>query len=370
MSLISDALRTKQREASARSVGEAQPLLDGFFPYASADAKRPRRQLMPILVVGGVGAALLAVTAFLIFSKPEKATPTVKRPPIVLPPPVTVAQVPAPADSATSATDTPVADPASGEGPRQNVASEQRRPVVGTPAPVSDGRAASTVAASETPVRVQADAPVASNASIPRAPATRTAATATTVDYEAQATLAFNAGDLAGAREKFQLATRYAPTARAWTNYGVTLQRLGDNAGAASAYQAAIGIDANYLEAWLYQGRLASDLGDIDRAIPLFQRARAINPRHADVNIELARLAYDAKNWSESRRFAEEATRSDPANARGHWYVAVASDQMRDPDAALRAYTAYLQAVGGAERGHEQFVGYARERIALLRSKP
>ena len=370
MSLISDALRTKQREANARSVGEAQPLLDGFFPYVSGDPKRPRRRLMPILVVGGIGAALLAVAAFLVFSKPEKVTPTVKRPPIVLPPPVTVAQAPAPADSTTSPTDAQVENPASGEGPRQNVASESRRPARGTPAPVSDGRTPSTVAAAEVPARSQANAPVSSSASIPRAPATRSAGTATTVDYEAQATLAFNAGDLTSAREKFQLATRYAPTARAWTNYGVTLQRLGDNAGAASAYQAAIGIDANYLEAWLYQGRLASDMGDVGRAIPLFQRARAINPRHADVNIELSRLEYDAKNWSESRRFAEEATRSDPANARGHWYVAVASDQMRDPDAALRAYTAYLQAVVGAERGQEQFVGYARERIALLRGKP
>jgi tetratricopeptide (TPR) repeat protein len=211
---------------------------------------------------------------------------------------------------------------------------------------------------------------VTSIESIPRAPATRNETATSRIDYEAQATAAFNAGDLLAAREKFMLATRYAPTARAWTNYGVTLQRLGDNAGAAAAYQSAIGIDANYLEAWLYQGRLASDLGDIGRAIPLFHRARAINPRNADVNIELARLQYDAKNWSDARRFAEDAMRGDPTNARGHWYFAVASDQLKDTEDAIRGYSGYLQTVGAADREQAQFVGYARERVALLKGRP
>jgi tetratricopeptide (TPR) repeat protein len=190
------------------------------------------------------------------------------------------------------------------------------------------------------------------------------------VDYEAQATALFNAGDLVAAREKFQLATRYSPTARAWTNYGVTLQKLGDNGGAAAAYQSAIGIDANYLEAWLYQGRLAVSLNDVARAIPMFQRARAINPRHSDVNVELARLENDAKNWTESRRFAEDAVRGDPSNARAHWYLAISTDQLQDFEVAVREYAAYLQTVGAAERDQAQFVGYARQRLVQLRGKP
>lgn len=190
------------------------------------------------------------------------------------------------------------------------------------------------------------------------------------VDYEAEATALFNAGDLAGARDRFQLATRFAPTARAWTNYGVTLQRLGDFAGAASAYQAAIGVDANYLEAWLYQGRLAADRGDIANAVPLFQRARAINPRSAEVNVELARLEYDSGNFTEAKRFAEEAARSDPANTRANWYIGVASDTLKDAASAIRGFTAYLQYIGAAERDQAQFVGWARQRLAALRGKP
>jgi tetratricopeptide (TPR) repeat protein len=189
------------------------------------------------------------------------------------------------------------------------------------------------------------------------------------IDYEAKATALFNAGDLDGARENFELATRFAPTARAWTNYGVTLQRLGDYPGASSAYRAAVGVDANYLEAWLYQARLASEMKDAAKAVPLLQRALAINPHSPDVNIELARLEADAKNWTETRKFAEEAIRSDPTNARGQWYFAVASDQLKDGDAAIRGYTAYLQYVGAAERDQAQFVGWARTRLAELRGK-
>jgi len=193
---------------------------------------------------------------------------------------------------------------------------------------------------------------------------------ASRVDYEAKATALFNSGDLEGARQNFELATRYAPTARAWTNYGVTLQRLGDYAGAAAAYRAAVGVDANYLEAWLYQARLASEMKDVAKAIPLLQRALAINPRNADANIEMARLESDAKNWTETRKFAEEAVRSDPTNARAQWYFAVASDQLKDNDAAIRGYTAYLQYVAAGERDQEQFVGWARTRLAELRGRP
>jgi tetratricopeptide (TPR) repeat protein len=150
----------------------------------------------------------------------------------------------------------------------------------------------------------------------------------------------------------------------------VTLQRLGNLSGAASAYQTAVGIDANYLEAWLYQGRLAVELNDVARAIPLLERARAINPRNVDVNVEFARLENEARNWTEVKRFASEAVRSDPTNYRGQWYLAVAADELKDSETAIRAYGAYLQTVNGADRSQAEFVGYARQRLVALRGKP
>jgi Flp pilus assembly protein TadD len=187
-------------------------------------------------------------------------------------------------------------------------------------------------------------------------------------DYEAQATALFNAGDWEGARAQFQLAVKYAPNARAWTNYGVTLQRLHDIAGARAAYQAAVGLDATYLEAWLFNARIAMERREPQIAVPLLLRARTINPRHSGVNADLAQLESEALNWTESRRYAEEAIRSDPGNGRAHYYLAIAADQLKDADVALREYAAYLQFAGGPENART--AGYARERIELLRKKP
>lgn len=364
MSLISDALKTAQRERTGRaqSARDPQPLIDGFFPYVSTAPSRRRGKSGLIIALSGLAVVLLAAAGWVMWPTLTKSGPASKPAPIVLPPRVATTGTPPSTDTAAvAATEREVvaADPV-------DPSTENRQ----APAPrQSSGAGTRAVTRSAVPAVVSADSVIVRrDQSIPRAPVVR--AEPIRVDYEAQAALAFNAGDLTSAREKFMLATRSAPTARVWTNYGVTLQRLGDLSGASAAYQSAIGIDPNYLEAWLYQGRLAVQQGDVARAIPLFQRARAINPRHSDVNVELARLESEAKNWSQTRRFAEDAVRADPSNARAQWYLAVSSDELKDVDVAIRAYAAYLQTVGGAEREQAEFVGWARTRLAQLRGRP
>lgn len=370
MSLISDALKTAQREraSQAKAAKGSQPVSEGFFPYVSSAPTRARSKRTPIIVVSSVVAVIIIGTAWLMRSALIKP-PSVTKPPIILPPPVTVTQAPKVPDTAAVAAATRDPATATSDAPSNNATNDAPTPISKSPGRTSSSRSRAqgvVVAATLTDsgARVVESAPAA------RAPTSSGAVQSARVDYEAEATALFNAGDLAGARDRFQLATRFAPTARAWTNYGVTLQRLGDFAGAASAYQAAIGVDANYLEAWLYQGRLAADRGDIANAVPLFQRARAINPRSAEVNVELARLEYDSGNFTEAKRFAEEAARSDPANTRANWYIGVASDTLKDAASAIRGFTAYLQYIGAAERDQAQFVGWARQRLAALRGKP
>lgn len=371
MSLITDALKAAQRERASQTKAAkgAPPVSDGFFPYVSNTPAKARARRTPIVLLTSAVVVILAGTAWLMRSALTKP-PTLTRPPIILPPPVTVTQTPAAPDTAAVASTATDSSTVASNGVGTVAASDAQAAVSRTQekkvASRPQARRVEPVGSSAAP------ATVASNAaeSTSRAPTIRGIAQAPRADYEAEATALFNAGDLAGARDRFQLATRTAPTARAWTNYGVTLQRLGDVIGASAAYQAAIGIDANYLEAWLYQGRLAADRGDVTNAVPLLQRARAINPRNADVNVELARLEYESGNFTEAKRFAEEAARSDPANTRANWYIGVASDTLRDTPSAIRGFTAYLQYIGAAEREQAPFVGWARQRLAALRGKP
>jgi Flp pilus assembly protein TadD len=361
VSLIHDAMKTAQRERAGRSQSDksSAPLVEGFFPYVANSSTRSGSRRALIIAFSAAAVVLLAITGWLMWPKDSATRST--HPPIILPPPLTVSKTPPATDTAIAR----VVDSQVTAEPAQAVTSP---PVGATDASVSrpnfhrserdNVRQATLDTSAATRPDEQRDSIVEPKRIIP-----------TRVDYEAEATVLFNAGDLSGAREKFALATRLAPNARAWTNYGVTLQRLGDLTGAAAAYQSAIGVDANYLEAWLYQGRLAAEQGDPARAVPLFQRARAINPRNADVNVELARLEADSKNWAEARRFAEEALRGDPTNIRAYWYLAIASDPLKDVDASIRGYSGYLQYVGDTP-DQAQFIGWARTRLAELRGKP
>ena len=369
MSLISDALKTAQRERAGRaqSAKDPEPMLDGFFPYVASEPTRSRSRLVPVLAISSAAVVLLAITAFLMWPRQEKVTPSSSRVPVVLPPRTAVSQSPRIDSSSIVSSPTVSAEARSGGAPQ----AASRLPQADRLVPTVNRPVTALPPQSAQPAPADAGARAPATEVVPQTagPRREIAPAVTRIDYEAQATALFNAGDLPGAREKFLLATRYAPSARAWTNYGVTLQRLGDNAGAAAAYQSAIGIDANYLEAWLYQGRLAADLGDTYKATPLFQRARTIDPRNADVNVELAKLEYDAKNYTEARRFADDAARAAPSNSRAHWYVGVANDGLRDVEGAIRGYTSYLQTVGtGADQA--QFVGWARQRLAELKGKP
>jgi Flp pilus assembly protein TadD len=369
MSLISDALKTAQRQRPATPASnEGQPLLEGFLPYVSSTPRESRSSRSRLVIIAAASIAVIAVAAWL--SAPVLGRMLGGRgrqdPPILLPPPLVVRTPVGPEQTAVLPVDSqPVASADQG---KQTRAPDLSPPAVSASEPratLADTRA---VPLAE-PAKMRADSAAApSRISMPSAisPTIRQPA----VDYEAEATALFNAGDLVGARDRFLLATRHSPTARAWTNYGVTLQKLGELPAASAAYEAAIGIDGNYLEAWLYLGRVTIHLGESYKAVPLFERALRINPRHSEVNTELADLQFKAMNWTETRRFAEVAVKADPANARAHYLLAIASDELKDVEVAAREFAAYLQTIGSAGKDDARSMGYAQRRLQELRGKP
>src|SRR3954465_9477357 len=106
MSLISDALKTAQRGRRGRtqSPNSSQPLVEGFFPYVASDKSGTRSRRGPIILVSAGALVLLSIVGWLMWSKPDRVTPT--RGAIVLPPPVSVAQSPIVTDTAATVADT------------------------------------------------------------------------------------------------------------------------------------------------------------------------------------------------------------------------------------------------------------------------
>jgi tetratricopeptide (TPR) repeat protein len=189
-------------------------------------------------------------------------------------------------------------------------------------------------------------------------------------NLETEAVTAFNAGDYQTARTRFEASLRATPTASGWTNYGVTLEKLGDARSAAAAYQKAMGVDPNYLNAWLYLARIYSAGGDVQRAVPLLNRALEIDPTNSDVNADLAELEFKIGAFPEARHNADVATRSNPSNPRAHYYLALAADTLKDRDLARRGFEDFLRTIAGQERENSASVGYARIRLQELKGKP
>ena len=89
MSLISDALKTAQRERSGQAPpgpGD-QPLLDGFFPYVSTSAPSGRSQRTRIAMISVWSLVALVVVAWFGVPMVKRAVSgrSGKVPPIVLP---------------------------------------------------------------------------------------------------------------------------------------------------------------------------------------------------------------------------------------------------------------------------------------------
>src|SRR3954462_1153243 len=69
MSLISDALKTAQRERSGQAATgpTGQPLLDGFFPYVSTSSPKRASKLARVGVIAALSVAILGTAAWFGF---------------------------------------------------------------------------------------------------------------------------------------------------------------------------------------------------------------------------------------------------------------------------------------------------------------
>src|SRR5688572_3275712 len=92
MSLISDALKTAQRERSGREAAESasspQPLLEGFFPYVSASRPAGRFRSGRMITIASFSATIVIAAAGWVFLPAiKKAVGTRGKPATVVPGP-------------------------------------------------------------------------------------------------------------------------------------------------------------------------------------------------------------------------------------------------------------------------------------------
>lgn len=153
---------------------------------------------------------------------------------------------------------------------------------------------------------------------------------------------AFQAGDLAGARQQFTQATQADSKAyQAFYSLGVVRERLGEVAGALSSFQQAINVVPDYEPAIVAYAVLQARTGKVSEAESFLNGKLAKMPKSAAVPAAMAEVKSIQGDSGEAQRQARDALKKNPDYRPA--MVTIARDHYRRRRLDLALYT--LQAV-------------------------
>jgi tetratricopeptide (TPR) repeat protein len=112
-------------------------------------------------------------------------------------------------------------------------------------------------------------------------------------------------------RRALELAPNRLETLRA---RGLVLFNTDNRREAIEMYEAAILINKNIPDLWMYLGYAYKALGDIPTAIDKFQQANILNPTDSIPDLEISRLYFSLGEYGRALQYAENAVNDAPTN--------------------------------------------------------
>jgi len=352
MSLISDALKTAERQQRSRGSAPAEhPFFDGYFPHAGSSRTTLTRN---ILLAGGAIVVVGLVTSFSVMRlraepatvrsiaphavKPAAVRPTEQRAPhqpIVTPDSTASSAVVLPAPRAATRTES--APPAT-ISRRANRAPISAAP---TPAPA----AADSIAA---PASVAMESAAASSPA-PAVQITVDAAAPRPVDaIMSQALAAQRRGDYAAAKDLYDHAIKVGPVSAAlYNNYGALLHDMGNSRDAVAMLRLALSLDQTFASAWVNLGNAQDALGDRGAAVSAYNQALKLDPSNRDSKVGLAWEYIAIGSFVDARRLLTDVLRASPDFAPAHYALGQALEGDKDLAGAVREFSRFLE-LGGA----------------------
>ena len=99
-----------------------------------------------------------------------------------------------------------------------------------------------------------------------------------------------------------------------WLSAGDLLKQKRNYTGAIAAYNKALEIDPNYVNAWDGKGWALNELGNYTQAISYLNKALEIDPEHIDALIFKGQSLYGLGNHIEGKYYFDRALEIDPNN--------------------------------------------------------
>ena len=97
-----------------------------------------------------------------------------------------------------------------------------------------------------------------------------------------------------------------------WISKGDALNRMGNYSQAIAAYDTALKIDPNYVNALDGKGWSLNELGNYSQAIVYLDKALKIDPNHLDGLVFKAQALYMIGNYTGAKYYSDKAFEIDP----------------------------------------------------------
>jgi len=134
-----------------------------------------------------------------------------------------------------------------------------------------------------------------------------------------------------------------AKTAAEWYNEGVDLGQLGKYEEAIKAYDEALKINPQLVEAWNNKGAALSDIGRNDDAIKAIDQALKINPQYAGAWYNKGGALYDLGRNQEAIKAYDQALKINPQYADAWINKGIALDELKRYEEAIKAFDEALK---------------------------
>ena len=173
-------------------------------------------------------------------------------------------------------------------------------------------------------------------------------------------------GRISEAETAYRNALSVRESALTYNNLGNLYAATARFKNATAAYQKAVEIEPNYVEAYMNKGLAAMQTGQITDAHSAFERAAVLNPTNAEIFYNLGVVREKLAQPAQAATAYARAIALRPNWAEAYFNLGKAHRDNGEKTAAIQAYTRFIE----LWRGDPQVAQLARRELEILNEKP